>query len=509
MKKLFYILCAATALLLGLWGCQQQKQEGAADAVDLRYRADDTYSLDAVGAKAFTLLVASSKPWTITSEHPDWCIISEEDGAPVDPAALHVGKAEPTTIRVQYYDNTGLDDRTDHIFIQSDGWTGKTVTVNQKGIAFLTIPEEDLALEVEKAGGELTIHVQSNQAWSSKVTEGEWISIADGETGEGEGTITVQAVENTSELRYAQMTVYDRHDVAMALIQFTQDGVQLVPLSDELRAGYDQLSAELEIVSNAKWTVEKASDADDWFTIDNPTGEGNGTIRLTLTPNEGTGLRKAEIIVKNVVVNPDDAQVEKPITVKQAYKINPVRVILDAGEMDSWKSDWVNAPVYTKDVGTLFVARSRLNRTMDFGSYTFRWKDIDATARVRHWFCFSDGIELKLDIRPASSKVSFDFNAASSGASTKPSLNAYTDLDFSQPVEISVKFDPSGAEHCHITYYVNGNEAASFDTSADVLHTVKWGSNINYYVGVDEDGGSGSKATCEWYEYTAPMNWDE
>ena len=508
MKKTVYILCAAAALLTGLWGCQRKAATEPVDAVDLRYRADDVYALDAVGAKAFTVLVASSKPWTITNEHPDWCIISDEEGAAVDPETLHVGKAEPTTIRVQYYNNTGLDDRTDKIYIQSDGWTGKTITVNQKGVAFLTIPEEDLTLAVEKAGGAFTVHVVSNQPWSSKVTEGEWISITDGATGEGEGTITVEAVENTSELRYAQMTVYDRHDVAMALIQFTQDGVQLVPLATELRAGYDQLSAELEIIANAKWTVEKASATDDWFTIDTPTGEGDGVIRLTLTPNEGTGLRKAEILVKNVVVNPDDAQVEKAITVKQAYKIDPVRVIVDAGEMDSWKSDWVNAPVYTKDVGTLFTARARLNRSMEFGTYTFRWSAIAPGARVRHWFCFSDGIELKADIRPASAKVSFDFNAASSGASGKPSLDAYTDVDFTQPVELTYKFDPSGAEHCHVTYLVNGVEAASFDTSAEMLHTVKWGTSINMYIGCDEEG-SGSSAVLEWYEYTAPMNWDE
>jgi len=508
MKKTVYILCAAAALLPGLWGCQRKAVQEAVDAVDLRYRADDVYTLDARGAKAFTILVASSKPWTVTSEHSDWCIISDEEGAAVDPATLHVGKAEPTTIRVQYYDNIGLDDRTDKIYIQSDGWTGKTITVNQKGIAFLTIPEEDLDLEVEKAGGEFTVHVRSNQPWSSKVTDGNWISITDGATGEGEGTITVEAMENTSELRYAQMTVYDRHAVAMALIQFTQDGVQLVPLSTELRAGYDQASAELEIVANAKWTVTKASDADEWFTIDTPTGEGNGVIRLTLTPNEGTGLRKAEILVKNVVANPEDAQVEKSITVKQAYRIDPVRVIVDAGEMDSWKSDWVNAPVYTKDVGTLFTAKARLNRSMEFGSYTFRWSAISPGARVRHWFCFSDGIELKADIRPAGAKVSFDFNAASSGASGKPSLSAYTDVDFTQPVELTYKFDPSGAEHCHVTYLINGVEAASFDTSADMLHTVKWGSSINMYIGCDEEG-SGSSAVLEWYEYTAPMNWDE
>ena len=37
------------------------------------------------------------------------------------------------------------------------------------------------------------------------------------------------------------------------------------------------------------------------------------------------------------------------------------------------------------------------------------------------------------------------------------------------------------------------------------MRSVLWNAGINMYFGVDV-GGS---AICEWYEYTAPMNWDE
>ena len=509
MKKLIHTALAAAVLLGGPWACQPaQQQEDSAPAVDLRYRVEDSYTLPSSGAQSFTILVSSTAPWTVTSEHPDWCIIDVEEGAGQDATLVHDGKAEVTTIRVQYYDNTDLDDRTDHIYIATETWLGKTVTVNQKGCAYLTVPEDDLALDVEKAGGEFTVHIESNQKWSTKMTDGEWASIIDGESGEGNGTFTISAEENSSELRYAEATVYDRHGVAMYIVKLTQDGVQLVPAATEIRAGYDQLSAELEILSNAKWTVEKTSDTDDWFSIDTPTGEGNGTIRLTLTANPDDMMRKASIVVKNVKVNEDDAAVEKEIVVKQAYHILPVRHIVDNDELSLWKSDQANTPTYTKDVGTLFPAPSRLNRSMPFGSYTFRWSAISPGARVRHWFCFSDGIEIKADLRPASAKVSFDFNASSSGASTKPSVSAYTDVDFTQPVELTYKFDPQGAGFCHVTFIINGAKAGEFDTSAEVLHTVTWGANINMYFGVYEEG-EGSSAVCEWYEYTAPMNWDD
>ena len=510
MKKLVHIIAAA-ALLGGLAGCNQKEQE-VVQAVDLRYRCESEYNLAATGAKSFTIVVTSSAPWSVTSAHPDWCIISDEEGAASPADEVHVGKGTKTYVTVQYYDNTGLDDRTDKITIQSDYWVGKVITVRQKGCAFLTVSEEDLEQDVTKAGGDHYIHIQSNQNWSAKVTDGNWVTVTEGATGNGTGIVTVNAAENSSELRYAEVTIYDRHDVACAQIKFTQDGVQLVPLSDEIRVGYDQLSAELEVMSNAQWTVTKESASDDWFEILTPSGEGDGKIQLSFTENATDGLRSAVIILKNVVANPDDFAAVKEIKVKQAYKITPIRYMFNADELGSWSSDWTNAPSYSKDLGgTLFTAKARLhNGSKPFGTYTFHWSNItqnpasESTVRVRHWFCFDEGCELKADIRPMDGKVSFDFNTANDG--NKPSIDGFTDLDFSQPVEFTFKFDPSGANHCHVTYLVNGKVAGSFDTSEEMLRTVTWGKSINAYIGVDNEN-SGS-AVLEWYEYTAPMNWE-
>ena len=510
MKKIFILFCCAAALVTGLTACQQEVKEPE-KIVDRRYRAQDSYDQPASGAKAFTILVASTEPWTVTSAHPDWCIISEEEGDASDPALVHDGKAEATTIRVQYYDNTFLDDREDKITIKSDYWTGKVITVRQKGSAFLTVTEEDLEQEVTKAGGDHFIHIKSNQDWSVRVTDGDWVTVTEGANGNGTGTVTVNAAENSSELRYAEVTVYDRHNEAAALIKFTQDGVQLVPLATEIRAGYDQLTGEVEVLSNAKWVVTKESESDDWFEILTPTGEGDGKIQLSFTQNNEEGLRTAVIILKNVVAHEGDYAAVKEIVVKQAYKITPVRVMFNSDELGSWSSDWTNAPTYVKDVGTLFNARARLhNSSKPFGTYTFRWSAItqnpasETGVRVRHWFCFDEGCELKADIRPADGKVSFDFNTANDG--NKPSIDGYTDVDFTQPVEFTYKFDPSGANHCHVTYLVNGVVAGSFDTSDEMLRTVTWGRSINMYIGVDNEN-SGS-AVLEWYEYTPPMNWE-
>jgi hypothetical protein len=507
MKKLVYIIAAA-ALLGGLAGCAQ-KEPQAVQAVDLRYRAESEYNLAASGAKPFTIVVTSSAPWTVTSSHPDWCIISDEEGEASPADSVHVGRGTKTYVRIQYYDNTGLDDRTDQISIASDYWVGKVITVHQKGIAFLSVPDEDLEQQVTKAGGNITFHVQSNQNWSAEVTEGKWISVIEGATGNGNGTVTVLAEENASELRYAQVTVYDRNKVAMAKVKFTQDGVQLVPAATEIRAGYDQAYATLDIAANAKWQVVKGADEASWFTIDTPTGEGDGQIRISFSQNTGEAIRKSSILIRNVTTDPDDPLIEKEVVIKQAYKVVPQRFLMNDDEVAKWNKEWANAPVYVKDVGMLFQAQSRLNNNMPFGSYTFRWRDLTPDPagseglRVRHWFCFSESAELKFDIRPVDGKISFDFNAAGDG--NKPSIDAYTAVDFTQPIEITYKFEPSGTEYCKVTYLVNGAEAGSFESSENLMRSVKWGSSINMYFGADKSGS----AICEWYEYTAPLNWDE
>lgn len=512
MRKILHLIVACMALAMGFASCEQ-KQEVPVDGVDLRYRVADSYSLDAISPKAFNIVVKSTKPWTVKSKHPDWCIIDIEEGEAQPDSLVHIGKGENTTIRVQYYDNNQLDDRVDQIEIASAGWIGKTVIVNQKGIAYMDVAEAAIegGLMIEKAGGELTINVASNQNWSAKVTkiDGDWLSIVEGATGSLDGIVKLNARENTGEKRYATVTLFDRHDVVIAEVTITQDGVQLDPETFEMRVGYDQLSATLKVVSNTKWTAEKAEQAD-WYSIDNPSGHnGDDVLTLTFTMNEGDALRKGSIVLTTVPANAGDPVAKKEIVIKQAYPIKAVRHIMDDNEMGAWKSDWANAPVYTKDVGTLFTAKARLNASMPFGNYTFRWSAItpDPSAaeaiRVRHWFCFDEGCELKADIRPADGKIGYDFNAAGDG--NKASVSSFTDVDFTQPIEITYKFDPSGSEYCHVTYLVNGIEAGSFDTSANLLRSVKWGSKINMYIGVDKSGS----AILEWYEYTAPMNWEE
>ena len=516
MKKLIILFCALAALVTGLCGCQQKIEEPM-KIVDLRYRAQDSYDLAATGAKPFTILVVSTDPWTVTSEHPDWCIISEEEGEASDPDLVHVGKAEATSIRIQYYDNKQLDDRVDKITIQSDYWVGKVITVRQAGSAFLTIPAEELVQDVDKAGGDFVIHIKSNQDWSARVTEGDWIAVTNGATGSGKGTVTVHAQDNAKEMRYAELTVYNRHNEVAAVVKFTQDGVQLVPLATEIRAGYDQTSCEIEVQSNTQWVAVKNNEVDNWFEILTPSGEKDGKIRISLTQNEGTSIRSSQILLRNVVAHEGDFVAEKVITLKQAYHVIPVVHVFDNDELGSWNVESAAPPTFVSGKGMLFQNICTLqNGSMPFGDYTFYWKDINAVnsgVRIRTVFAYSDIEEIKFGVRINSSGKNvmyLDFNAASSGKSGKPEgYSVPEDLDFSVPHTFGCRFMPiMGSEYCHVGIYLDGALIYEFDTSEKILDEVKWGTKINMYLSVDS-GGSGDSAVLEKYEYSAPLNWDE
>lgn len=522
MKQIFHFILTGLALAVMLAGCSSKNEipEANKDVVELRYRVESEYQLPARNAAPFTIVVKSNRPWSIASQHPDWCIIGQEEGEAVADTLVHQGKGESTTVKVQYYDNTDLDDRVDKIEISSDYLVAKTVTVYQKGIAYLNVPEADIegGLFVEKPAGSFTVNVKSNQKWSAKILpelDGaiDWLSISGGETGELDGVITVDVEENSGEKRYANVAVYDRHGEERAMIKITQDGVQLDPEAFEIRLGYDQTAATLNVISNSSWEVEKQGESD-WFTVDNPTGHNNdGSFSITVQPNpDGKSLRKGAVVLKTIPAEPGDPVIQKEIAIKQAYPINPVRIVMDNDAMGSWSSDWENAPVYTEGVGTLFTSKSRLhNGDMKFGTYTFSWKDWTDDVRIRHWFCFSKSAELKIDVRPTKPYISFDFNAPDGIDTQKPSIiYSYDAIDWTKPVQVTVKFDPSGTDFCHVTYLCNGVEMASYDTSESTMCTTTWGSNINMYIGADlESGTTAGSAVLEWYEYTEPINWDD
>ena len=511
MKKTAYIILALLALVIGLWACNSKQEpvnpEAAAEAgVDLRYRVNDIYNLTAFNPETITIVVKSTKPWTVRSYHPDWCMISQESGEAVPDSLVHVGKGENTTIKVQYYDNTMLDDRTDYIEIASDGYVGKKVTVNQKGSAYISVPEDEQEILLPKDASEAFFHVLSNQSWSTAITEidGDWLTIKEGATGEMDGVVTVSAQQNTKEMRYATVTLYDRHSKKVVDIKYCQDGVQLEPENTEIRAEWNSTDASLAVAANTHWTVTKKDAGATWFEITTPEFNGSGEIKLSFQENENTFIRESVIVLQT---DPDENEffVKREILVRQAYATTPIRYNMDPAEMAEWKSDKNLDPVYQDGVGMYFEkgtgdAYARLNRSMPAGSYAFHWKNFSADVEVRHWFCYSGGQEIKLYFYGNALDLSFSVSAPEE----KPAKTYGVTDGFDPAVDhtLSVDYAQDG-EYCAITVSVDGVMAYKFNTGPNSVSNCKWGANINMYLGVDN-----GSAVMDWYEYTPPFSWD-
>lgn len=475
--------------------------------VDLRYRAEDSYSLPWESPEAFSFLVKSTDPWTVRSYNPDWCTITPAEGEG-NPA---IADAETYTVSVQYKDNAQLDDRVDTLEIKSDYWVGKLITVYQKGNAYLDVKDEEQNLEIAKTGGELAFAVKANQDWSAKVIEGgDWLSVKSGATGSLDGSVSLTIGENTGEKRYGAVSVIDRHGEERVVVKVTQDGVQLDPATFEVRAAHNQGVYELTVVSNASWKAEKTDDKAQWFTIENPENSGEAVLRIVMNDNEGNSLRRTAIKLITVA-EPGEPVVEREVVLKQAYLQVPQRTVFNDSEMSYWSPDKGVNPVYLGEQGTYFEATSsgsvyaRLYRSgMPMGTHTYRWHTFSPEVRVRLWWTFGNNNEIKYNLRADGDGNGYTEISTSPSGPDADFANV-EGIDMTVPHEMTVKFTPSEVNegYCHVQFILDGVEFQSFDTGDNAVMECTWQKEIGIYFGCYT-----GNAICEWYDYTEPFSWD-
>lgn len=510
MKK---ILSFITVALVVAACATKEAPTSLDDVVDLRYRVNDVYDLPATNAPVFTIVVKSTKPWTLRSLHPTWCMIETEEGEAVSDSLVRIGKGENTSVKVKYYDNTKLDDRTDTILIASGKWIGKKVIINQKGIAFLDVDEAERALDMAKDGSDVSFHIKSNQNWSvAPDKDSPWLTVKEGATGTLDGIVTVGAPDNSGEMRYGRLDIFDRNGVKMKWqVVITQDGVQLEPVAVEvynedtkkndleLREDYIAHTFAMPVKSNASWTVVKKSEADTWFTLLDAGGTNDGSVRIQFTQNDSDAIREGFIVLTTIPSEPGAAVVTKEVKVRQAYKTVPQRYYLNNEEVfASWKSsihgDWINAPE-TVENGMLLIPGTQVKKEKQASSgvWTFHWRDIGANANVRMWWYFGDP-NIKFNLKRGNTEIS--------GASGVPSVS----YDTSTPHDVTIETVQADGGYCTMTFKLDGTVIGSFTSSAASFPELTWGAVITQlYIGSE---AGGDNATFEWYEYSAPFSWE-
>lgn len=479
-------------ILTGSFSVQSCKDDEQMKWVDLRYKAEDSYTIAADGSEAVNIQVKSTDPWEVYSAHSEWCSISPSTG----------DAGETYDVAIRYKANTELDDRTDIITIKSDYWIGKEVAVTQKGIAYLRIEgHEDTTLPINLGKEETTLSlpVKANQNWSADITKGsEWLSITGDKTGSLDGSIQVKALENKGEQRTGEIVFYDRHDKVAVTLTCIQEGIILNPETLVLKVPYGTQTAELPVTSNGEWTVVKASAEDTWYDFETTEYSGDATISISiLQQNEGAAVQTAKFKIRNKA-GAGDEPIEKTVTLKLGYYVPTERKTFVA-------SDWTIAggkPVFSGGDVTFTPAggNCRISREgTKPGYYTFHIKNSDSDAKCQLFFIYKGSIEVRwMLFKGGGDKARcgvYDPNE------NKVKQIAFDDTHSSYSVGMNIL---PGATATSVVYeWVLDGE--KIKTDADYAG-VDYGTKAQIILGVTNAGGA---ATYDWWEYTAPVDWGE
>lgn len=296
-----------------LQSCKDEDE--ALKSVDLRYKVEESYLVEAKSPEAISFKVKSTDPWEVFGKY-DWYTLSPDKGE----------AGETYTVTLTCKENTNLDDRIDTINIKSDYWTGKRFTVTQKGIAFLQVEGTDFVLS--KENDQKAFQIVSNQKWTAEVTSGnDWLSIASGESGEINGEIAVKSTVNTGEQRTGKVTIYDRHGVARQVVACVQNGVMLspaIPENEKWFVSYEtEQVLEIAVEANSEWTASKDNEEDDWFTITQTSFNGSAKLQINLSEHKGSQVRTGVVVLASKAAE-GVTPVVKKVKFKQANPQTPV-----------------------------------------------------------------------------------------------------------------------------------------------------------------------------------------
>lgn len=506
-KNIVISLSAISIMAAAFVGCDDEQAE---KWVDLRYRVEDAYLVEAKDPKPITFQVKSTDKWEVFGKY-DWHTITPNSGEP----------GEAYDVTVQCKENTDLDDRIDTISIKSDYWTGKTFVLTQKGIAYLDFevdygdkldeygnPIKDehgnpiKRDNISEFGGTAAIKVLANQKWTAKVTEGDaWLSIEGSSEGELDGAITVNATPNAGEMRTGKVTLYDRHSKPVQVVECVQGGKQLDPEIPENGAWF-QLYEEaqqltIHVESNAEWTVRKENEADEtWYDFAKTEFSGSDDIVVNLTENEGSRVRTG-VIILSTKAEAGATPVVKYVKFKQANPKIPVVTELNktlaAGEsyygpgslMPGRYNFYIN-PFAGADINLFFM-----------------WNGSTPYAELR-WHVI--GGKTKLSTTPWSSNVHNDMasNTVDATQANVLSWDIQKYVDENDPTKVWIYtewiLNNEIIAKCISDGFTDGTQSS--DTWKVPFDQISAGGNFMLRA-------VGSSVTISKYEYVAPLEWGD
>lgn len=455
--------------------------------VDLRYKAEDVYRLEATNPVPIRLQVKSTDPWSVYSQHDDWCTVTPSEGP----------SGETVDVEIRYADNTDLDDRVDTLIIRSDYWIGKWIRVEQKGIAYLDLEGAD-GIELPKEGGSDDFRIRTNQNWTVRPAENaSWLTLSSNPDGSGDATIAFSADENRGERRYADLMICDRHGQTAHVVTVVQVGVQLDPGETLVKTDHTAKTYGIDIVANTSWTVECEEAETDWLSLVKSSFDGTDRLEITIGENTTPSIRNATLVLRTNAFE-GGIRIEKRIVLRQANSIASEHYEFNSEEQGKWQVNQGTASFADGDV--TFSPGRLLRMGMLTGNYNIRIASWSTAAVSQLFFCNDDfNFEVRWWLNAA--KGTTEISVRNEGTR---SVHTNIEFDPSVPHEIGLRMSETADGYTRFEWVLDGEvfNAYTANGSDGGKYAMKFGSKYNVFLGC-----SAGTVTYDWWEYTMPYEW--
>lgn len=222
---------------------------------------------------------------------------------------LHVASSSECLVEVTVDENNTDDERYAVLTLKAKSNPGVSTAVNiRQKKANITASME--VVKFGHKGSSQTIEIESEASWEASATS--WVSVTPKSGESGRLTVTITVPRNASVNKRtgsAYFTISGSHNVEVPI---EQEGVNLTLSTQALSFDSFGETLSVDIISNDEWSI---SSMPDWVTIDQTSGEGNATIKLTTQDNNTTTEKKGEL-----VINTKDDVATKSIQLNQKAK---------------------------------------------------------------------------------------------------------------------------------------------------------------------------------------------
>lgn len=226
---------------------------------------------------------ASGGDGTVAIDTMDGCAWTAASGAPWITITATQNTNGPGTVRFQVAANAG-DARASAITI-----AGQPFAVTQAGLASpqcsFRIDPSSYTAPSESSTTSIAVAASSGCAWNAS-TQTPWITIVNGASGTGNGSVNLRFAANTGAFRVGTVTI------ANAIFTVTQAAAlvcnySLAPPGVSTGSGASNLTVAVTTSNGCAWTA--ASQAS-WITVSGgASGNGSGNVSLAIAANSGSG----------------------------------------------------------------------------------------------------------------------------------------------------------------------------------------------------------------------------